>query len=79
MNRAHFLKLSLLVPFSANLLGERRLLRADRLKKGFNVGNGKDRFDKSISLLEGDTFYTKISSKDTNGDLYAFGEKALAA
>jgi mannose-6-phosphate isomerase-like protein (cupin superfamily) len=36
------------------------------------VGTGKDRFDKSISLFEGDTFFTKISTRDTNGDLYVF-------
>ena len=72
MRRAKFLKLSLVLPFAPDLLGGRRLLNAERPKKGFNVSSGKDRFDKSISLLEGDTFYTKISSKDTNGDLYTF-------
>jgi mannose-6-phosphate isomerase-like protein (cupin superfamily) len=43
-----------------------------RNEKGFKVEAGKDRFDKSISLLEGDTFYTKVSTKDTAGDLYIY-------
>src|SRR3954452_2189530 len=43
-----------------------------RLGKGFKVEKGKDRFDASITLLEGDTFYTKISSKDTDGDSFLF-------
>ncbi len=40
--------------------------------KPFMVAAGKDRFGKSISLFEGDTFFTKISTKDTGGDLYVF-------
>ena len=40
--------------------------------KGFFVSAGKDRFDKSLSLMEGDTFFTKVSTKDTNADLYVF-------
>ena len=44
----------------------------DRKKKGFKVETGRDRFDKPITLLEGDTFYTKISTNDTEGDLYVF-------
>ncbi|MBL7699042.1 MAG: hypothetical protein JNK79_12835 [Chitinophagaceae bacterium] len=43
-----------------------------REKKGFKVGAGKDRNDKSISIFDGDTFYTKVSGKDTDGDLYVF-------
>lgn len=41
-------------------------------EKGFLVNAGKDRFDKAISLLEGDTFSTKVSTKDTDGDIYVF-------
>ena len=33
---------------------------------------GKDRYDKSISLFEGDTFFTRVSTADTNGALYMF-------
>jgi mannose-6-phosphate isomerase-like protein (cupin superfamily) len=40
--------------------------------KGIKVDSGKDRFDNPISLYEGDTFYTKVSSKDTDGDIYIF-------
>jgi hypothetical protein len=39
---------------------------------GFKVDKGKDRFEKYISLFEGDTFYCKVSSKDTGGDMYIF-------
>lgn len=43
-----------------------------REDKGFKVDAGKDRFDKSISPFEGDTFYCKVSPKDTDGDMYVF-------
>lgn len=44
-------------------------LIANAIKKyregsGFKVDSEKGRFDKKISLLEGDTFFTKVSSKD---------------
>jgi hypothetical protein len=34
-----------------------------RAEKGFKIGAGKDRFDKSISLLEGDMFFSKCQQK----------------
>lgn len=40
--------------------------------KGFRVPSGADRNQKPISLFEGDTFFTKVSSKDTEGSLYIF-------
>lgn len=40
--------------------------------KGFKVDAGKDRFDKPIAPFEGDNFYTKVSTKDTDGDMYMF-------
>ena len=43
-----------------------------RVDKGFTVKAGKDRFDKPISLFEGDIFYTKVATKDTDGDIYVF-------
>jgi mannose-6-phosphate isomerase-like protein (cupin superfamily) len=55
-------------PFS--LLGNFR--SAERVDKGFKVESGKDRFNKSISLFEGDTFDCKISSSDTEGDIYVY-------
>lgn len=44
----------------------------ERVKKGIVVKAGKDRFDKPLSLMEGDTFFTKVSGKDTDGDVYVF-------
>ena len=43
-----------------------------RVKDGFKVENGLDRFDKPISLFEGDIFQTKISSTDSDGDSYVY-------
>jgi mannose-6-phosphate isomerase-like protein (cupin superfamily) len=40
--------------------------------KGFKVDAGKSRTGKNMSLFEGDTFFTKVSTNDTNGDLYIF-------
>ncbi|WP_436488753.1 hypothetical protein [Chitinophaga sp. ARDCPP14] len=73
MNRDQFLKKCLAVgafvyaPF--NLIAQSV---KKRIEKGFSVKAGTDRFNKSINLLEGDTFYTKVSSKDTDGDIYVF-------
>ncbi|MBK8698286.1 MAG: cupin domain-containing protein [Saprospiraceae bacterium] len=47
-------------------------LNKRRIDKGIKVDAGKDRFDESISLHEGDIFYCKVSTKDTDGDLYIF-------
>lgn len=44
----------------------------ERIDKGLLVQAGKDRFDKPISLFQGDTFHTKVSTADTNGDIYVF-------
>jgi mannose-6-phosphate isomerase-like protein (cupin superfamily) len=43
-----------------------------RVDKGLKVDAGKDRFSKPITLFEGDTFYTKVSTADTDGDVYVF-------
>ncbi len=43
-----------------------------RIDKGLKVDSGQDRFGKPITLLEGDIFYTKVSTKDSNGDLFIF-------
>jgi len=48
-----------------------------REQNGFKVESGKGRFDKKISLLEGDTFFTKVSSMDTDGDIYVFESTRL--
>jgi mannose-6-phosphate isomerase-like protein (cupin superfamily) len=43
-----------------------------RNDKGFKVNNGKDRSDKPLSLFEGDTFFSKVTSADADNDLYIF-------
>lgn len=40
--------------------------------KGFFVRAGKDRFGKTIAPFDGDSFFAKVSTKDTDGDLYVF-------
>ncbi|MHA4807799.1 cupin domain-containing protein [Flavitalea flava] len=77
MRRSSFLKLAmcaaagLIVPF-ASLARLRPKNKAVRVDKGFFVPAGKGRLDKSISLFEGDTFFTKIGTDDTNGDVYVY-------
>lgn len=74
MKRNNFLKACLAsgaffaLPF--NLVA--KTVRKYRVEKGFKVDSGKDRFDKSIALFEGDTFSTKVSTKDTDSDIYVF-------
>ena len=74
MNRNSFLKgcfavgAFLIAPFTAVA----RFNNKARLDKGLKVDAGKDRFNEPITLFEGDTFYTKVSSKDSNGDIYIF-------
>jgi mannose-6-phosphate isomerase-like protein (cupin superfamily) len=41
-----------------------------RIGKGLKVNAGKDRNDKPLTLFEGDTFFTKVASADTDNDLY---------
>ncbi|MDN3581542.1 cupin domain-containing protein [Mucilaginibacter flavus] len=43
-----------------------------REKAGYKTDAGADRFQKPINLFDGDTFYTKVSTKDTDGDLYVY-------
>ena len=43
-----------------------------REKTGYKTDAGADRFQKPINLFDGDTFYTKVSSKDTDSDLYIY-------
>jgi mannose-6-phosphate isomerase-like protein (cupin superfamily) len=74
MNRNSFFKAGLAIgifltaPFAAIA----KINSKKRVDKGIKVDSGKDRFDKPISLFEGDTFYTKISTTDTDGDVYVF-------
>ena len=74
MNRNSFLKLCLAVgsfltaPFAVSAKPNSK----KRVDKGIKVDAGKDRFNESISLFEGDTFHCKVSAKDTDGDIYIF-------
>jgi mannose-6-phosphate isomerase-like protein (cupin superfamily) len=74
MNRNSFLKSFLAVgsflstPFAVMA----KPFSKKRVDKCIKVDAGKDRFGKPISLFEGDTFYTKVSTTDTNGDVYVF-------
>lgn len=79
MQRNSFLKASLA---AATFLASPFLWAADTLKKhrvdkGFKVDAGKDRFNQAISLFDGDTFMTKVSTKDTNGDLYVYESRRV--
>ena len=73
MKRSAFLKLcsALGATVSLPFLGYSKFKQGST-GKGFKVDAGKDRLDKSVSLFEGDTFYSKIATNDTNGDLYVF-------
>lgn len=74
MKRTNFLQTCLAaaaiaaVPFNALAKSVKKFL----LDTGFMVSAGKARNDKSLSLLEGDTFDCKVATKDTNGDIYVF-------
>ncbi|MDQ6481701.1 cupin domain-containing protein [Dyadobacter sp. LHD-138] len=74
MKRNYFLKLGVALgslfanSFNVNAGPKSKIREA----KGFKVDAGKDRFDKNISLFEGDTFYCKVSTRDTDGDMYIF-------
>lgn len=59
---------SLAVPFNS-MAG---FFLKPRDKKGYKVDTGKDRVEKPMHLFEGDTFYTKVSTSDTEGDLYVY-------
>lgn len=74
MQRNTFIKLCLsictLISAPLNLYAQSKERR--RIEKGFKVDAGKDRFGSKITPFDGDSFFTKVSSKDTDGDLYVF-------
>lgn len=74
MKRRHFLKLSAVAGAAAPLaaLAQPKPKKAFRVPKGFKVGAGNDRTNKPLSLFEGDTFFTKVSDADTDGDIFMF-------
>ncbi|QNA42946.1 cupin domain-containing protein [Lacibacter sediminis] len=79
MKRSSFLKFCLAVggiaatPFK---LAAKNITK-QRAQKGILVKNGSDRFNKPLSLFDGDKFYCKVSGKDTDGDLYIFDSTRL--
>lgn len=79
MKRSSFLKFGLAIGslFSFSLNSYARHKTRSRDNKGFKVDAGKDRLGKSISPFEGDTFYCKVSSKDTDGDMFVFESTRL--
>ncbi|MDX2267661.1 MAG: cupin domain-containing protein [Bryobacter sp.] len=74
MKRNYFLKFGLaataflVAPFSLMA----KTITKKRVAKGVLVKSRKDRNDKPISLFEGDTFHTKVSTQDSEGDIYVF-------
>jgi mannose-6-phosphate isomerase-like protein (cupin superfamily) len=43
-----------------------------RVNAGFMVDSTKSRSGRAITLLEGDTFMTKVGTADTEGDIYVY-------
>ena len=74
MNRNYFLKQIVAAGsfISIPFISAAKCFTKKRVMKGIKVEAGKDRFDESITLLEGDKFFCKVSAKDTDGDLYIF-------
>ena len=74
MKRPHFIQACLAIgAFMASPVTIiAKSIRKYREGNGYPVSAGKDRFDKPLTLLQGDTFFTKISTQDTNGDLYVY-------
>ena len=74
MNRNSFLKASIAIGtfLTTPFVAVAKTNSKKRIGKAIKVDSGKDRFDKPISLFEGDTFYTKVSTADTDGDVYVF-------
>ena len=79
MQRNRFMKICLAAgaTLTAPVVGFGNFLNKFREKAGFKVDSGKDRNNKSMSLLDGDVFDCKISAKDTDGDIYVFESKRI--
>lgn len=65
--------------FLSSILFPRTLLKLvnRRAGKAIFVPAGKDRFDNPLALFDGDTFYCKIGTADTEGAIYAFESTRL--
>jgi len=74
MQRKSFVKTCLAIgamasaPFS--LLANK--LSRFRVDAGFMVNTGQSRSGEPIALMEGDTFFTKVSTVDTDGDVFVY-------
>lgn len=79
MRRNAFLKqcISMGALFSAPFSLFAQAKNKGRIDKGFKVGAGEDRFGDKIRPFDGDSFFTKVSSKDTDGELYVFESTRL--
>lgn len=73
MKRTSFIQYAggIVASLAAQVTAMARIRSAPR-DKGFKVDAGKSRTGKNMSLFDGDTFFTKVSTRDTNGDLYVF-------
>lgn len=60
------------VVLASPVSGIAKIYKELREKNGYKTDAGADRFQKPINLFDGDTFYTKVSAKDTDGDLYVY-------
>lgn len=74
MHRNSFLNLGLAAIsfFAAPFSLVAQVINKQRVNKGLLVKAGKDRSDKPITLFEGDRFYTKVSTQDSDGDIFVF-------
>jgi mannose-6-phosphate isomerase-like protein (cupin superfamily) len=74
MKRKSFLRtfLSISAAMSTPFITMAKSVKNWRVRDGFKVDSGRDRINKSISLFEGDTFDCKVSTNDTDGDIYVF-------
>lgn len=63
--------------FTASLNSLGKIMLKLRDGDGFKVEAGKDRYLKPITVFEQDVFLTKVSGKDTDGDLYVYESSRL--
>ena len=76
MKRNRFIA-SMLALAAAPFVSYAKITGKRRAGKGFKVSANKDRFNAPLTLMEGDTFYTKISSGDSDGDIFLFESTRL--
>jgi quercetin dioxygenase-like cupin family protein len=73
MNRNTFLRLFAAAgAWITNVLPAQARPSSRRTQGPIAVSAGKDRYDNPIHIFDGDTFYVKIGTADTDGDLFAF-------